>query len=77
MAGQWKVKIIEKSQVDSGGNIEILYQVKKGANVIYDNLRITSTPINYKEDVIRRAGDLVNSVKQAEAIQIPEVIDLD
>jgi hypothetical protein len=75
--GVWKAKIIDKSQVDSGGNIEVVYQVKKGTNIVYDNLRITSTPTNYHDDVARRASDLVNSVKQADAIVVPETIDLD
>jgi hypothetical protein len=77
MAGTWKVKIVDKSQVDSGGNIEVLYQVKKGTNVVYDNMRITTTPTTYRDDVTRKAVDLVNSVKQADLITVPETIDLD
>jgi hypothetical protein len=77
MAGQWKAKTTEISQVDSSGSITARFDVKKGANVIFPNLIINTTPATYQDDIKRKALDLVNSYNQQQAIPQSEVIDLD
>lgn len=77
MAGQWKAKTTDVSEVETSGVITVRFDVKMGANIIFPNQVITTTPDTYKDDVKRKSTELMNLYLAKQSIPKTEVIDLD
>lgn len=68
----WKYKITAVSEVNQSGNMEIVFDILRNDNPVFQSLRVTTTPDNYQKAIKQRAMDLKQQVLQRLEIQVGE-----
>lgn len=69
-AKQWKAKIIKLSEIDSNGQMEVVYSILVDGKLAYDNLTTMGTPEDCKDNIVRMGSDLKTKTAQIEIDKI-------